>query len=77
MLTTERSVEAWSACAPSVRWTSLRSTPLGAPKYDNLNLAGGLSGYIVVFRGELAKCLSIREQGIAETGVERGPRVGM
>ena len=39
-----------------------------SPKYDNLNLVGGLSSYIVGFGGELAKCLSIREQGVAEAG---------
>ena len=39
--------------APSVRWTSSRSTPLGALKYDKKNFVGGLSGYIVGYRGRV------------------------
>ena len=44
--------------------------PLGytSPKCDKSNFVGGLSDYIVGFVGELAKSLSIREQGVAETG---------
>ena len=54
-------VEGGSACAPLC--------PLDiSPKYDNFNLVGELSDYIVGFGGELAKSLSMREQGVAEAG---------
>jgi len=44
--------EDYTALAPSVLRTSSRSTPLGAPKYNDRNLGCGFRARFVGFRGE-------------------------